>query len=403
MSVTAAAGFVAAGLACGVKESGAPDLALVATANRRAVPVAAVVTSNKAKAAPVLTTLAHLAASHGHAAAVVLNSGNANAATGEAGREAAQATCVAVGREVGCSTEEVLVCSTGLIGIPLPVDRILDGVPKLVANLTTDGAGAAEAILTTDTRVKESVRAADGWTVGGMAKGAAMLSPRLAPPAPHATTGGGPAPHATMLAVLTTDAEVDHATLRTTLALAAERSFNTIDVDGATSTNDTVILMASGLAGPPSSMEVFVEAVSAVCRDLADQMVADAEGATKRARITVSGAVSPEEAAQAARAVAQSQLVQCSLHGGDPYWGRVVSELGASGATFDPERVSVTYGGVTVCSQGIAVPHDAEAVARHMQGRELEVTADLGLGNSTATITTTDLSPAYIAENMRTS
>ncbi|HUR48940.1 MAG TPA: bifunctional glutamate N-acetyltransferase/amino-acid acetyltransferase ArgJ [Acidimicrobiales bacterium] len=403
MSVTAAAGFVASGVACGVKESGAPDLALVATADRRAVPVAAVVTANKAKAAPVLITLTHLAASGGHATAVVLNSGNANAATGATGREAAQATCTAVSAELGCSTEEVLVCSTGLIGIPLPVERILEGIPKLATDLSSDGAGAALAILTTDTRVKESVRSGDGWTVGGMAKGAAMLSPRLAPPAPHATTGGGPAPHATMLAVLTTDAEVDHATLRSTLTLAAERSFNTIDVDGATSTNDTVILMASGLAGPPASMEAFVEAVTEVCRDLADQMVADAEGATKRARITVSGAASPEDAAVAARAVAQSQLVQCSFHGGDPYWGRVVSELGASGAAFNPELVSVAYGGVTVCAAGTALDHDAHAVAEHMQGRELEVVADLGLGTSSATVTTTDLSPAYIAENMRTS
>lgn len=393
MSVTAAAGFVASGLACGIKESGALDLALVATADGRPVPVAAVVTANRAKAAPVITTLAHLAASGGRAAAVVLNSGNANAATGAAGRDTAQATCAAVGAALGCSTEEVLVCSTGLIGIPLSVDRILGGIPKLVAVLSPDGVGAAEAILTTDTRVKESVRTGDGWTVGGMAKGAAMLSPRLAPPAPHAT----------MLAVLTTDAEVDHATLRSTLTLATQRSFNTIDVDGATSTNDTVILMASGLAGPPASMEAFVEAVTHVCRDLADQMAADAEGATKRARITVSGAISSDDAALAARAVARSQLVQCSLHGGDPYWGRVVSELGASGAAFNPETVAVSYGGVTVCAEGIAVSHDTRAVARHMAGTELELTADLGLGPHSATITTTDLSPAYIAENMRTS
>ena len=403
MSVTAASGFLAAGSACGIKESGAPDLALVATTDHRPVPVAAVVTANKAKAAPVLTTLAHLAASNGHAAAVVINSGNANAATGAAGRDAAQATCVAVATQIGCSPEEVLVCSTGLIGIPLAVDRILAGVPKLAAGLSADGSAAAQAILTTDTRVKESVRTNDGWTVGGMAKGAAMLSPQLRAPAPHATTGGGPPPHATMLAVLTTDAEVDHATLRLTLLHAAERSFNTIDVDGATSTNDTVILMASGLAGPPVSIEAFVEAVTSVCRDLADQMVADAEGASKRARVTVAGAASAEDAAIAARAVARSQLVQCSLHGADPYWGRVVSELGASGVAFDPGKVSVAYGGVTVCTGGIAVGHDSAALTQYMAGRELQVTADLGLGTGEATITTTDLSPEYIAENMRTS
>ena len=380
------------------------DLALVATTDRRAVPVAAVVTANRAKAAAVLVTLTHLAASNGHAAAVVLNSGNANAATGAPGRQAAQATCAAVAAELGCSTEEVLVCSTGLIGIPLAVDRIVDAVPKLAAGLANDGAAAAQAILTTDTRVKESVVRTRSWSVGGMAKGAAMLSPRLsAPPAPHATNGGGPAPHATMLAVLTTDAEVDHATLGSTLTHAVDHSFNTIDVDGATSTNDTVVLLASGLAGPPSSMEEFIGAVTSVCRALADQMVADAEGATKRARVTVSGALSEEHALTAARAVARSQLVQCSLHGSDPYWGRVVSELGASGGAFDPERVSVSYGGVTVCAGGVAVEHDATALRLHMQGRELEIAADLGLGMASATVTTTDLSPAYIAENMRTS
>ena len=391
MSVTAASGFVASGLSCGIKETGALDLALVATADRRAVPAAAVVTANRAKAAPVLITLAHLAATRGHAAAVVLNSGNANAATGERGRDAAQATCAAVAAEVGCAAEEVLVCSTGLIGISLAVDRIVESVPALAAGLSTDGSVAAEAILTTDTRVKQAVVATPSWTIGGMGKGAAMLSPRLT------------APHATMLAVLATDAEVDHATLASTLAYAVERSFNTVDVDGATSTNDTVVLLASGLAGSPSSTEEFVAAATSVCRDLAEQMVADAEGATKRVRITVAGALSDDHARTAARAVARSQLVQCSLHGSDPYWGRIVSELGASGAAFDPERVSVAYGGVTVCSRGVAVDHDGAALRLHMESEQLQIEADLGLGSGSATVMTTDLSPAYIAENMRTS
>ena len=392
MSVTAAAGFVAGGTACGIKEGNVPDLALVATADGRAVPVAAVVTANRAKAAPVLTTLAHLAASQGRATAVVLNSGNANAATGTTGRQAAQDTCAAVANQLGCRTDEVLVCSTGLIGIPLDVDRILAAVPALATQLSPEGgASAAEAIMTTDTRPKESLVEGAGWYVGGMAKGAAMLSPQLT------------APHATMLAVLTTDAEVDHITLGSALTVAAARSFNTIDVDGATSTNDTVILMASGLAGPPASMEEWIAAVTAVCVDLAEQMVADAEGATKRARVTVTGAVTESDAAKAARAVARSQLVQCSLHGGDPYWGRVISELGASKAAFDPERVSISYGGVAVCAHGVAVEHDSQAVAAHMAGTEIDLRADLGLGSGEATVTTTDLSPAYIAENMRTS
>lgn len=392
MSVTAARGFVASGLACGIKEGGIPDLALVATTDSVPVPTAMVVTANRAKAAPVLTSLAHLAASAGRAAAVVLNSGNANAATGAAGREASRSTCAAIASELGCAPEHVLVCSTGLIGIPLAVERILHAVPDLVASRAEDaGPRAAEAILTTDTQAKEALRRGDGWVVGAMAKGAAMLSPQLEPP------------HATMLAVVTTDAEVDHATLRHVLTVAVAGSFNSLDVDGATSTNDTVVLMASGEAGPPSSMEEFTRAVAEVCADLASQMAADAEGATKVARVTVRGAASDEEAHRAARAVARSQLVQCSLHGGDPYWGRVVSELGASGVSFDPEKVSVAYGGVVVCDRGVAVDHDSAAVDRHMEGIAIELTADLGLGTGQGTMTTTDLSAAYIDENMRTS
>ena len=385
-------GFVGSGLACGIKESGALDLALIATVDGRPVPTAAVVTANHAKAAPVVTTLAHLAATGGRAAAVILNSGNANAATGSAGRDAAQRSCAAVASELGCRTDEVLVCSTGLIGIPLPVDRLLAAVPELVSSRSRNGVNdAAQAILTTDTRTKQCNKSASSWRVEGIAKGAAMLSPRLE------------TPHATMLAVLMTDAEVDHTTLSSVLTHAVERSFNRLDVDGATSTNDTVVFMASGLAGPPPSMEEFVSAVSDICADLAMLMAIDAEGATKTVRITVRGAISEDDAVVAARAVARSQLVQCSLHGGDAYWGRVVSELGASGAAFDPERVSVSYGGVEVCRNGAGAPHDAAAVSEYMQNRLIEIAADLGLGSGSATITTTDLSPAYIAENMRTS
>jgi glutamate N-acetyltransferase / amino-acid N-acetyltransferase len=390
VSVTAPRGFLAAGLACGIKESGDPDLALVAAAGP--VPTAVVVTANRAKAAPVLTTLAHLAASVGRVRAVVLNSGNANAATGASGRQGSRETCEAVASQLGCRPEEVLVCSTGLIGIPLEVDRILQSIPDLTGALSVEGGpAAARAIMTTDTVAKESVRQGEGWTVGAMAKGAAMLSPRLE------------APHATMLAVVTTDAELDHRTLTTILERAVAGSFNALDVDGATSTNDTVILMASGDAGPPGSVEELAEAVNGVCSDLAGQMAADAEGATKVAKVTVVGAASTDDALRAARAVARSQLVQCSLHGGDPYWGRVVSELGASGAAFHPEKVSVSYGGVEVCSGGVAASHDAAAVARHMEGIEIDVVADLGLGEGRATVTTTDLSAAYIDENKRTS
>ena len=393
MSVTAPQGFVAAGGTCGLKASGEPDLAVVATEDGLAVPVAVVVTANRAKAAPVLTTLAHLAASNGRAVAVVLNSGNANAATGAAGLEASRSTCVAAADALGCATEEVLVCSTGLIGIPLKVERILSQLPDLVARRSSGGGGkAAQAILTTDTRAKECTHKGSGWTVGAMAKGAAMLAPQLEV-----------APHATMLAVLTTDAEVDHVTLRAVLQAAVENSFNALDVDGATSTNDTVILMASGRAGPPSSMEEFASAVAQVCADLAWQMANDAEGANKVVSVRVTGAATDQDAKLAARAIARSQLVQCSFHGADPYWGRVVSEAGASGAAFDPGKVSVAYGGTKVCSAGIAIAYDEPAVADHMAGRFLDVGIDLGVGSGAATIITTDLSPDYIAENMRTS
>ncbi len=384
---------MAAGGTCGLKESGAPDLALVATDDGVAVPVAVVVTANRAKAAPVLTTLAHLAASNGRAAAVILNSGNANAATGGHGLEASRATCTTTAAELGCAVDEVLVCSTGLIGIPLKVERILGHLPELVSRRSREGgAEAAQAILTTDTRAKEATERRRDWTVGAMAKGAAMLSPRLEGP-----------PHATMLAVLTTDAEVDHSTLATVLQRAVDRSFNALDVDGATSTNDTVILMASGRAGPPDSMEEFAEAVALVCADLAWQMANDAEGATKVVALRVVGAANESDAKLAARAIARSQLVQCSFYGSDPYWGRLVSEAGASGAKFDPGKVAVAYGGTAVCAGGVAVAYDQAAVSAHMSERFLEVEVDLGLGDGAASITTTDLSPDYIAENMRTS
>lgn len=379
-------------MACGVKESGAPDLALIATADGLPVPAALVVTANRAKAAPVLTSLAHFAASGGRSAGVILNSGNANAATGTAGREAARGTCAAAARELGCSTEEVLVCSTGLIGVPLRAERILAAIPALAAARAVSGdQDAAQAILTTDTVTKQTVVRGDGWCVGGMAKGAAMLSPRLE------------SPHATMLAVLTTDAAADSQMLQAALNSAVRESFNALDVDGATSTNDTVIVMASGSSEVAPSADELTPALTKACANLADQMAADAEGATKRVRVTVIGAASDHDAAKAARAVARSELVQCSLYGGDPYWGRVVSELGASGAAFDPERVSVSYGGVVVCRHGIACEHDRVAVAGHMSGREIGVIADLGLGAGRSTVTTTDLSPEYIAENMRTS
>ncbi|QYG93053.1 bifunctional glutamate N-acetyltransferase/amino-acid acetyltransferase ArgJ [Iamia sp. SCSIO 61187] len=389
MSVTAPAGFVAGGVACGIKESGDPDLALVATADGTAVAAAGVFTANLMTAAPVQVSRAHLAATGGRAAAVVLNSGNANAATGAPGRADSERTCAAVAAELGCAEDEVLVGSTGLIGIPLPVEPLVAGIPDVVAVLSGDaegGAAAAEALRTTDTRRKEAVARAGAATVGGMAKGAAMLAPSMA----------------TMLAVLTTDAEAEPEVLHRVLAAGVAGSFDNLLTDGCTSTNDTVVLLASGRAGPVDE-DALVAAVTSVCTSLAEQMADDAEGATKVVRLTVAGAVSDAEARTGAERIARSLLCKCSWYGRDPYWGRLASELGSAGIGFDQERVAVAYGGVTVAAGGVTIDHDAAAVAAHMDGRYLEITCDLGLGPGTATVLTNDLTHAYLDENMGTS
>ena len=398
MSVTAAAGFEAAGIASGIKPDGVPDLALVATVDRRPVSAAGVFTTNLATAAPVQVSRESLA--DGHAAAVILNSGNANAATGEQGRRDARRMCELTARELGCVPEEVLVCSTGLIGVPLPMGPIDAGIPKLAGALAADeaaGEAAADAILTTDT-VRKMARAdvaLDGRTatVAGIAKGAAMLAPAMA----------------TMLAVLTTDAAVEPKALHDALSSAVTDTFNALLVDGCTSTNDTVLALAGGAAGNApitesgSDFPALAGALEQVCADLAGQMAADAEGATKRARVVVRGARSNEDARRAARGVAASQLVQCSLNGGDPYWGRVLSELGASGAALDPERVDIAYNGITVCRSGVAADHDGSALDRVMAGSEVEITCDLKEGSDEAAVLFTDLSHAYIDENRGTS
>jgi glutamate N-acetyltransferase/amino-acid N-acetyltransferase len=398
VSVTAPAGFVAGGLASGIKPSGAPDLAMVATADGRPVLASGVFTTNLVAAAPVQISKRHLVSSL--AAAVVLNSGNANAATGDAGRRDAlrMAELAAVG--IGCETRDVLVCSTGLIGIPMPMAPIESGVPKLAAALDAGpdgGTRAADAILTTDTVRKETVQRIDvgGVTVtlGGMAKGAAMLAPAMA----------------TMLAVVTTDAVLAPGVLPAMLETAVADSFNSLIVDGCTSTNDTVLVLASGAAANAPIVrggrgsDAFATALAAACADLARQMAADAEGATKLASITVRGARSYAEARTAARAVATSQLVQCSLYGCDPYWGRVLSELGASGARFDAERVDISYQGVQVCRLGIALDHDVDALASRMQEREIDIRCDLHAGAGEASVLFTDLTHAYVDENMGTS
>jgi glutamate N-acetyltransferase/amino-acid N-acetyltransferase len=390
VSITAPKGFSANGVACGVKPSGDLDLSLVATADGAPVAAAAVFTQNKMTAAPVVTTAAHLAATGGRAAAVVLNSGCANAATGQQGLDDAEAMCAAVAGQLGCRAEEVLVCSTGLIGYHLPMPAIAGGVGPLVAgrSSTPEGAGAAaDAILTTDTRRKETVVRGPDFVVGGMAKGAAMLAPNMA----------------TMLAVLTTDAAVEPGTLTEVLRAGVVDSFNAMSVDGCTSTNDTVILLASGAAGPPADPQQLADAVAAACLDLATQMVGDAEGHTKVVTVHVTGAASDEEARLGARKVAESQLVKCSWYGKDPYWGRIASELGTAGIAFDPDRLSVRYGELVVAERGIAAAIDDAALSTYMDGEHLDVTADLGLGQGAARVLTNDLTHAYVDENMGTS
>jgi glutamate N-acetyltransferase / amino-acid N-acetyltransferase len=395
VSITAPKGFEAAGIHCGIKPGDAPDLSLVATASRAPVAAAGVFTTNKAKAAPVLISQRHL--TDGRAAAVVLNSGNANAATGEPGRDDARRTCALVAGGIGAEPTDVLVCSTGLIGYRLPMDAIESGVPKLVGALAAgDDAGraAADAILTTDTVRKESVARATlpggtQVTVGGMAKGAAMLAPSMA----------------TMLAVLTTDAVVEPDILQEHLAAAMDGSFHELIVDGCTSTNDTVVMLANGAAGndPAVGTDAVAEAMTQVCADLAAQMAVDAEGATKHATVRVRGAATRGDARRAARQVATSQLVQCSLYGKDPYWGRVLSELGASGAEMDPEQVDIAYNGVVVCRNGVEALHDVEAAEAAMDAREIHIDCDLHEGDHHAQVMFTDLTHAYVDENMGTS
>ncbi len=399
MSVTAPGGFEAGGVACGIKPSGVPDLALVATVDRRPVPAAAVFTTNLAQAAPVAVSRKHLR--DGHAAAVVLSSGNANAATGEPGRADARRMCEMTAAALGCETADVLVCSTGLIGMPLPMAALEAGIPKVAAVLGSDeasGHAAAEAMLTTDTVRKEAIASAEpaggtSFTVGGMAKGAAMLAPAMA----------------TMLAVLTTDAAVEPLALHRALDLAVSDTFNALLVDGCTSTNDTVIALAGGAVGHApidsegGAFHALVASLTEVCDELATAMAADAEGATKLARVVVRGARSAEEARRAARAVAGSQLVQCSLYGNDPYWGRVLSELGASGSFIAPERVDISYNGIVVCRNGVAMPHDELALESAMARREIEIVCDLHQGMGRATVRFTDLTHAYVDENMGTS
>ena len=387
MSVTAVEGFVAAGIAAGIKPSGGPDMSVVATADAAPVAAAGVFTANRMTAAPVLVTRSHLERSGGRAAAVILNSGNANAATGAQGLADAESMCDLTADALGCDSDHVLVCSTGLIGFELPMDVIAAGIPRVVAARHAGGGGeAAGAMMTTDTVPKEVTVDGGGFTVAGIAKGAAMLEPNMA----------------TMLAVLTTDAAAEPGELRQILQEAVATSFNRLTVDGAQSTNDTVLLLANGRAGPVSR-DALAAATAEACGDLALQMADDAEGSTKTVLLRVTGAASDAEAAKAARDCANCQLVKCSWFGEDPYWGRIASEFGAAGVAFDPERIRIAYGDHVVYDQGRPQRPDAEAIGAYMRRRRLHLNVDLGMGDGQAEIVTVDLSHDYIDENSRTS
>ncbi|WP_225799554.1 bifunctional glutamate N-acetyltransferase/amino-acid acetyltransferase ArgJ [Streptomyces sp. NK15101] len=383
MSVTAAKGFTAAGIAAGIKQNGNPDLALVVnTGPRRAA--AGVFTSNRVKAAPVVWSQQVLA--DGELTAVVLNSGGANACTGPKGFQDTHATAEKVaevlsarGAEVGAG--EVAVASTGLIGVLLPMDKLLPGVETAAAELSEyGGEKAAIAIKTTDTVHKTSVVTKDGWTVGGMAKGAGMLAPGLA----------------TMLVVLTTDADVDAKGLDAALRTATRLTFDRVDSDGCMSTNDTVLLLASGAAGVTPAQDEFAEAVRTVCDDLARQLIGDAEGASKDIRIEVINAATEDDAVEVGRSIARNNLLKCAIHGEDPNWGRVLSAIGTTRAAFEPDRLNVAINGVWVCKNG-SVGEDRDLV--DMRYREVTITADLAAGTESAVIWANDLTADYVHEN----
>ncbi len=378
MSVTSAAGFRAGSAAAGLKSSGALDVTVVVNDGPRHT-AAGVVTGNRVKAAPVLWTQQCLAT--GELAAVLLNSGGANACTGPDGFADTHHSAEHLAGLLDIGPIEVGVCSTGLIGVRLPMDRLLPGIDAAVEGLAADGGdAAARAIMTTDSVPKTAAAPAGGVTVGGMAKGAGMLAPGMA----------------TMLSVLTTDAVVDSGTASRILARCVEATFNRVDSDGCMSTNDTVLLLASGASGIAPDEADLAALVTAVAGDLSRQLVADAEGASKEIRIDVVRAATEADAVTAARAVARSNLFKCAVHGEDPNWGRILSAVGTTEAAFEPDAVDVAINGIWVCRNG-GVGEDRDLV--DMSGREVVVTIDLRAGNAGGTVWTNDLTAEYVHEN----
>jgi glutamate N-acetyltransferase/amino-acid N-acetyltransferase len=378
VSITTAAGFRASGVTAGLKPSGRPDLAVVVN-DGPDHHAAAVFTGNRVEAAPV--TWSRQVLTDGRVDAVVLNSGGANACTGAAGFADTHLSAEYLAAALGLSSGDVVVASTGLIGERLPMDKITSGIDLAVAGLSGSGGDAAAiAIMTTDTVDKQARATGDGWSVGGMAKGAGMLAPALA----------------TMLVVITTDAVADPGALDVALRGATETTFDRIDSDGCMSTNDTVLLMSSGASGVTPSTAELGAAVTSVCADLARQLIADAEGAQHDIEIEIQSAASVSDALEVARAIARNNLFKCAVFGGDPNWGRVLAAVGTTRAAFDPAALDVTMNGIQVCRAG-GVGEDRTLI--DMGARQVHVLVDLHAGMHTATIWTNDLTHDYVHEN----
>ena len=378
MTVTSPRGFRAAGVAAGIKASGGADVAVVVNDGPSAA-AAGVFTANRVKAAPVLWSKQVLAG--GTLRAVVLNSGGANACTGPAGFQDTHQTAEHLAALLGVGAGEVAVCSTGLIGERLPLDKLLAGVTAATAQATAAGGrSAADAIRTTDTVPKTAAITGRGYQIGGMAKGAAMLAPALA----------------TMLAVLTTDADLSVGVLDAALREAVRTTFDRLDTDGCMSTNDTVLILASGASGVTPDAAEFTADLTAACADLAAQMQADAEGASKAITIEVTGAASETDAVAVGRAIARCNLLKCAIHGEDPNWGRVLAAVGTTQAAFEPDRLGVAINGVWVCKAG-APGDDRSAV--DLRPRDVTITVELAAGEHSAAIKTTDLTAQYVYEN----
>ena len=383
MSVTAPLGFRAAGVTAGLKQSGQPDVAVVLN-DGPSRSAAAVFTTNRVQAAPVTWT--RQVVKGGRVRAVVLNSGGANACTGPLGFQDTHATAEHLAAAIEAPSDEVgageiAVCSTGLIGERLPMNKLLPGIDAAVAEASrAGGLAAADAIRTTDTVVKIAFRRPDGYSIGGMAKGAGMLAPGLA----------------TMLCVLTTDADLEPAQLDAALRNATATTFDRLDTDGCMSTNDTVLLMASGASGVMPDKTEFTLALTEVCADLARQLQLDAEGANKMISIEVIGAASEADAVTVGRSVARNNLLKCAIGGEDPNWGRVLSAVGTTGAVFQPDRLNVAINGIWVCRHG--APGDERSKV-DLRPKDVTITVDLSAGPHSAIILTTDLTTAYVHEN----